>query len=493
MHTLEGASLFGTKELRDMFIENVPQVYYICRLLLPNENSAIDACLSTFKRAFSSIDKLEEGIDSSAWIKTAAAITCCAELRRSDLEVFIRIDEDNPRYAFPHFPSGTTLNMSETAEIVEDCLLSLPSGKRAAVLLYYFVGLSISQIAKIMRVQPTISKELLLEGRRKIEDLQWHLKDIGVDTCRMTLLPILELRSSCEIIPEDVEFSAVYTPPSEPEAEEKPKKRRKLRPSAVVFIVLLVAALISTAAAVIPKLITPKTQYYPAVTVASKYQTLPASTDFYKIVYKKNLASSVVTEFLLDSINHYDEHGELIRQVFYKYEAGELLSERTVSEFFDETLTYSWNKSGTTVTVKNNEGDVVEKTKYNAEGYPIEENFFDSDKPLTYTWKYERDSKKQISKASFNSTYEGNYIYKYDNEGRCYYTKSTISGETEIEEVEYDSKGMVTKKTITDSDGEKTIYTCTYDYKAKTFKGECSDGSSYNGKLTVFRPKLSAK
>ena len=57
---LLGRAREGDKDAqKELFFETVSPVYYICSKLLKNQNDAIAACIATFKRVFSSLERLD--------------------------------------------------------------------------------------------------------------------------------------------------------------------------------------------------------------------------------------------------------------------------------------------------------------------------------------------------------------------------------------------------------------------------------------------------
>ncbi len=482
---------------KELFFETVSEVYYICSKLLKSQNEAINACNATYKRVFSSLERLDPQTDFSSWVKTAAAITCCTELRRSDREIFLTLGIDKIGYKYPYFPKGVSLNMGETAEIMEECIDSLSVSKRAAIILYYFIGLSVGQIAKVLCVPPQIAKELLLEGRRKLEDLQWHLNDSGVKTCSMALLPIFELLSSILVIPDGIYFEEIAKafkkkeePAPVPSPAPVPQNKRKFSAKKIISLLLVVFLILGGGVFAATKVLNfqePKKYSFGAELfslnfdcVSPKLQEISPDSLF---VFEKEdkTFGKIFSDYLITKVVIYNPHGEAVKSISYSYKNNTLVSAASSTETLSETLNYKWTKEGSRLTVTNSSGEVVEQTDHNSEGYPKKQIF--GDDTVKYDWIYTYNDEGRIKTAKYSSDVSGNYSYKYDSEGRITYEKEIRAGIEETQENVYDEYGLITKKTITTDGGNKKIYTVKYDYNGLSFTASCSDGTSYQGEI----------
>ncbi len=497
MNLIERAREGDRNAMKELFFSSVSSVYYICIKLMRNESAAISACNATFKRVFSSIDKIEPETDFSAWVKTAAAITCCTELRRSDREVFLSLGLDSPSYRYPDYPPGTSLNMGQTADAMEACIDSLSVSKRAAVILYYFNGLSVSQIARVLACPSAIAKELLVEGRRKLENLQWHLNDIGVKTCSMALLPIFELLSASLVIPDGIHFNEVSPSPipafeALPESPQRPKKRRRIHFKRLAFLIFSLLLMASGLVFAVKKVFFPEEELKYSFgsslfainfdCVSDKLEGISKDSLFIFEAEEEPKGEAVLAKYAVKSVTIKNENGETLKTLEYTYNDNVLVRAKTSGEVINETLSYKWTKSGTRLTVKNSNGDVVEQTDHNSEGYPVSQIF--GDKTVKYKWTYTRYENGRIKTAKYSSDVSGKYTYEYDDEGRVTYLKETRAGVTETEKLEYDENGMVVLKTVTDGAGNKKTYNVSYDFDGLKFTAAASDGSSYSGTLT---------
>ncbi len=496
MNLLERAREGDMSAQKELFFETVSPVYYICSKLRGNQNEAITACIATFKRVFSSLERLDNDTDFSAWVKTAAAITCCTELRRADREVFLTLGIDKIGYKFPYFPSGYSLNMGETAEIMEECIDSLSISKRAAIILYYFLGLTVPQIAKVLQVPQSIAKELLVEGRRKLEDLGWHLKDSGVKTCSMALLPIFELLSSILVIPDGIHFEEV-APKIAPKKEEPPKReepiaqkpKRKLHIKRLVAVILIVLLIAGGSVFAVKELLFKKApQKYSFGEnlfslnfdcVSKKLEGISPDSLFLFETDEK-FGERILSDYLVTRVEMTNPSGEAYKTLDYAYSGNTLVRLTSSTEILSEQLSYKWTKGGSRLTVKNADGEIVEQTDYNSEGYPLKQTL--AKETLSYKWTFTYDDHGRVKTAKYSSDTSGSYSYKYDKIGRVSYQKFTRGGITETEETTYDDFGMPTKKKIT-AGSEKKEYKITYNYQNLTFSATCSDGSSYSGTI----------
>ena len=488
MNPLERAKKGDKNGFAELFSESVPAVYYICLKLLGSA-AATDAAAETYKKVFSSLSKLPEETNFNEWIKTAAAITCCNYLRRADREVFLSEPTVTP-YNPVGISNGSSLNMSETASLIENCLDSFPISVKTAVLLYYFNGLTLPQLARIMCVPPATAKERLIAGRDVLEGLQLKLRQLNITTCKITLLPIFEFCSSVEIIPHDLNLDAVYTPEDTSELPEPEEPRKpSISKSAKKMLGLLIsgAAIVAAAAVILSAL--PKNQGKDKKNTESGAARTSAASDTAissEPVVSTPPAPIIITEYKAATIECFNENGEKDKSYEFSYnESGELISSKSATEIFEETLNYTYNKSKTLLTVPGQEGERVEKTEFDSEGYPITENYGE-DKSVSYKWEYEKDALGRITTASYKSDVSGKMTYKYNEKGKISYLGIKSGDITVVWEFSYDEKDMIVSAVFTDDGGEKTLYTCSYDYDALTFTCSVGDGRAYSGTLASF-------
>lgn len=136
---------------------------------------------------------------------------------------------------------------------------------------------------------------------------------------------------------------------------------------------------------------------------------------------------------------------------------------------------YNYDKEGTLISTvtKNEAGQIIKTVKYNKDAQYTKEYEYDKDGKVSKVKNtdsngvvteaaYKRDDRGRITKETVRSSdgKELNYTYKYDENGRV--IETTVKGKEDgapvdkHEKYEYDNNGKV--KTITDKDGNKTIY-----------------------------------
>ena len=160
------------------------QVYRLALSILDHPDEADDATQDALIRAAAHLDSYQVGTNLRAWIFIIAVNTCRGYLRkraaRANLnKILISLASLVSR---PIDPEAKVVQ-HETRTQLWDLVEKLPEKQRLAVILYLAHGLSVTEVAKILRIKPKTVYSRLYEAYRRLRrQLQlsgdyWLLED----------------------------------------------------------------------------------------------------------------------------------------------------------------------------------------------------------------------------------------------------------------------------------------------------------------------------
>ena len=132
-----------------------------CWMMLNDRDLARDAAQETFLKAYRALPTLREGKTEKAWLMQIA-VNVCRDMRRGFW--FRRIDR-----------RLTPDDLPETAREDERpdpapflAVMSLPAKDRETVVLHYYQGLSLAEIAKLTEVPASTVRARLARAKKKL-------------------------------------------------------------------------------------------------------------------------------------------------------------------------------------------------------------------------------------------------------------------------------------------------------------------------------------
>ena len=143
-----------------------------CLLFLQDRPLAEDASQETFIRAWRVLDQLREGDTEKAWLMKIAVNVCKSELRsrsRRIPEAKVTEDEIPENGREDQYPDRTVFN----------AVNSLPLRYRSPVILYYYQGLPVSDIAGILHIPGATVRTRLSRARALLRNQLegWYFDD----------------------------------------------------------------------------------------------------------------------------------------------------------------------------------------------------------------------------------------------------------------------------------------------------------------------------
>ena len=162
---------------REARIEHMVTLYQLpllrlCVMYLHDREQAKDAVQETFLKAYRNLDSFRGDASEKTWL-TRIAVNTCKDLLKSAWT------RNTDRSVTPDtLPEGST-GFDEQDDTVTRAVMSLPPGLKEAVLLHWYQGLTLEEMAKVLRLpRSTINyrlKKAKMILKQELED--WYFED----------------------------------------------------------------------------------------------------------------------------------------------------------------------------------------------------------------------------------------------------------------------------------------------------------------------------
>ncbi len=155
-------------------------VYNLCYRMLGDGGEAEDATQEAFLRAYTHIHRYDTGRSFKTWVMSIASNHCIDRLRKRRVQ-YVSLD-DEPTAAVLALSSSDPLPEQQTlqnerSEVIQELLLKLDAGYRAAVILRYWYDYSYAEIAQTMNTTESAIKSRLFRARRTLAGLIGEASD----------------------------------------------------------------------------------------------------------------------------------------------------------------------------------------------------------------------------------------------------------------------------------------------------------------------------
>lgn len=156
----------------EVYRETCRSVYFICLGFMKNEENAKDAMQDTYMTAFSKLEQLKEEEKFIAWLKQIAVNRCKRLLEQTGPELMEAEDlenlkkEENENF----LPEEYITNKAKRKIVMDIMRKKLSDIQYQTVILFYFNGLEIEEIADMMECPPGTVKSRLSVARNKIKE-----------------------------------------------------------------------------------------------------------------------------------------------------------------------------------------------------------------------------------------------------------------------------------------------------------------------------------
>ena len=134
----------------------------ICCIYLQDRTAAEDAVQETFLKAFRSMDSFRGESSEKTWL-IRIAINCCRDLRRSAWYIDSRVSID-------HLPFLSSAPPSDDHIALTMAIMKLKPKHMEAVLLYFYEGYPIREIAKMLNLTEAAVSSRIRKAKQKLKD-----------------------------------------------------------------------------------------------------------------------------------------------------------------------------------------------------------------------------------------------------------------------------------------------------------------------------------
>lgn len=161
----------GDKEaFEKLYREFYGKVYYFAKQNVGDADAAEDITAETFTLAMENISTLRSEESFVGWLYCIAYHKCSDHLKKLTLDRK-QIEKAAEFAALSEplmLPDDYAIN-AQTREQLQTVIDSLPNDMRSAVILYYYDGLSVGEVAEVIGTNPNNAKQKLFAARKKIK------------------------------------------------------------------------------------------------------------------------------------------------------------------------------------------------------------------------------------------------------------------------------------------------------------------------------------
>ena len=136
----------------------------ICYIYLGDRSAAEDAVQETFLKAFRKMESFRGECSEKTWL-IRIAVNCCRDYRRSAWYRYI-----DPRVSIDQLPVLSSAPPSEEHIALTVAIMKLKPKYMEAVLLYFYEGFSIREIAKMLDLTEAAVSARLRKAKQKLKD-----------------------------------------------------------------------------------------------------------------------------------------------------------------------------------------------------------------------------------------------------------------------------------------------------------------------------------
>ena len=136
----------------------------ICWVYLRDRSAAEDAVQETFLKAFRNLDSFRGESSEKTWL-TRIAINCCRDLRKSAWYRYV-----DPRISVDRLPTLSSAPPSDEHIALTMAIMKLKPKYLEVVLLYFYEGYSIREIANMLRLTEGAVSSRFRKAKQKLRD-----------------------------------------------------------------------------------------------------------------------------------------------------------------------------------------------------------------------------------------------------------------------------------------------------------------------------------
>lgn len=174
----------GRTELLDLLIDRYYQdIFRFCYYRTGQEQTAYDCAQETFLRMLRFLESCEEMHKFKSWL-LRIALNVCRDYYRAASRQEVPLAEEkgeeydaDGRFTGQYMPEGGEENgeepygRAEDRQVIRQCLLRLPEFQREVIVLYFYSGYKVREIAHITGVALPTAKSRLRQGLEKLKKI----------------------------------------------------------------------------------------------------------------------------------------------------------------------------------------------------------------------------------------------------------------------------------------------------------------------------------
>ena len=149
------------ERLVDQYQESVLRMCYYC---LGDKTLAEDAAQETFLKLYRTLDTFRGDCSEKTWIMKIA-VRVCYDMNHSGWFRFM-----NRKVTPDMLPGKAASESQDNAELVE-AVMKLPFKMREVILLYYYQGMNVNEIADALNISHSSVSGRLKRGREKLKNM----------------------------------------------------------------------------------------------------------------------------------------------------------------------------------------------------------------------------------------------------------------------------------------------------------------------------------
>lgn len=149
----------------DLYERYATDILRVCYFYLGDRQKAEDVCQDVFVRLISTAPELQEGREK-AWL-LKVALNCCRDTWRGAW--LKRVVLGSP--AFELTPAPDEIGQLADRQELMSAIHQLPSAFKEVILLHYYQGYGINEIADMMELPEGTISSRLSRGRKKLADI----------------------------------------------------------------------------------------------------------------------------------------------------------------------------------------------------------------------------------------------------------------------------------------------------------------------------------
>lgn len=161
----------------ELYQQTWQRVYFLARSMVKNPEDAMDVVQDSFIAAFGHLNTLRDPAAFVSWLQQITANRCRKHLRRQKHMMDAPQTEEDTRDFFDGIPDPNEALLPENVleeeakqTLILEAIQALPDAQRECVLLFYYTGLSVEEIAALQECAEGTVKSRLNYGRKKIRD-----------------------------------------------------------------------------------------------------------------------------------------------------------------------------------------------------------------------------------------------------------------------------------------------------------------------------------